>query len=155
MNLRNNKFTVTFVLIVAILAMFSVRYGFSGTAKLLSSKLSLSPKPENYTEMYFEDPTHLPKFFMPEEKQRFSFTLHNTGAEARDYAYQAFFVPEQIDRATTPLLKVETLHVPARGYATREIVYRLSDKTFTRGTIVVRLPEIQQEIHFNVTKIGI
>ena len=117
-----------------------------------AAKLSLIPKEEHFTEIYFEDPQQLPRLYMPRKTQEFSFTIHNLEDKDMDYAYQAYFIPAEISSTSTALLKRETLHVPKNGYVAKKIAYTLDGKILTKDTVVVRLPELKQEIHFIVTK---
>lgn len=123
------------------------------TLRGMADRLLLLPKEEHYTELYFEDPAHLPKTYTPGKKEKFAFTLHNLEGEDKDYTFQAFFVPYGIEHASTSTLSTEILHVPLGGYMTKEIVYTLVwDQAVSKGSVVVRILNTDQEIHFNVTR---
>ena len=117
--------------------------------------LSLLPKEEHYTELYFSDPSELPRFFIPGVEEKISFTVGNHEGEDRDYSYEAFFLPKEISGTTTPLLRVVTFSLPAGEYATRTILFSLDNKNFTEGDIVIRLIQTDEEIHFHIKRTGL
>ena len=120
--------------------------------RAMAETYSLIPKEEHFTELYFEDSQILPRVYAPGKTQKLSFTIHNLEGKEMDYAYQVYFIPIELSSTSTPLLKVQSMHVPDGGSATKKIAYTLDGKIITKGTIVVRLPELSQEIHFTVTK---
>ena len=126
---------------------------FENKIKQTAEAFSLLPKKEHFTELYFEDPSHLPKLITPDKSQRFSFILHNLENEDSDYKFQVFYIiKDSRISATIPLTNIELVHISKDGYATEEVIYTLNKELAKNGVIFVKLLGTAQEIHFALSQ---
>jgi uncharacterized membrane protein len=104
----------------------------------------LIPRPERFTELYFDDHINLPKEISKGQEISFSFTIHNLEGQTTEYPYIIYFKSldgqvVNIDESTVTLKDGE--------YRPIEGIYK-SEMDDNSGTIVVDLKGKNQQLHF-------
>jgi hypothetical protein len=133
------------VLLIAVAISFILfQYKQAIYAQLDSWKLI--PRPERFTELYFNNHTNLPKQISNGEKISFSFVIHNLEGKSWQYPYSVFFISQDgqitnIEEATVTLSDGE--------YKTIEETYT-SALADNNGEIFVELQQPKQELHFSI-----
>ena len=108
---------------------------------------NLLPKPEPFTELYFEDHLKLPKTIVADNKYPFSFTIHNL--EYADVNYKYSITSEASGSATT--LRKGAFNLKHDGYKTIKEVYATTEPA-VRTKVTVSLDNKKQSIHFWMNK---
>lgn len=133
------------VFALAAVGLFTlVRYQASIYATFVAWELV--PKPETFTELYFENPSALPHEIAVDEPFSFAFTIHNLEGATTTYPYQVYLqypTGEVIpltggqsvlaNNAVTTITAKGTLHYPNQQFK-----------------VVVTLPSKNQHIDFSL-----
>ena len=130
-------------LMIVIALSFAV-YENRKAAYAAMDNLKLIPRPERFTELYFNDHINLPKQFSPGEKISFSFVIHNLEGASKDYPYVVYFKSKDgqlknIEEKTVTLADGEVRAID-ESY--------VSESSENQGGIYIKLKDQQQEIHF-------
>lgn len=95
MEITKNKKLSPFLLVVILFAVFFsvtfLLYQERGAIYAGLNNLKLIPQPERFTELYFENPTLLPKQTVAGQPVSFSFTVHNLESVTTTYPYKVYF----------------------------------------------------------------
>lgn len=94
-----------------------------------------SHQPERYTELYFNDPAHLPSYAPAGKIQSVVFVIVNHEAEARTYTYRMSI---RIGKVTT----------------TRTATVTLRDGQSATGTIQFKIPLPNEQVYGTVDLLG-
>lgn len=140
----NIKNYLLVLLIAVAIAFILFQYKQAIYAQLDSWKLI--PRPERFTELYFNNHTNLPKQISEGETISFSFVIHNLEGKSWQYPYSVFFISQDgqitnIEEATVTLSDGE--------YKTIEESYT-SALADNNGEIFVELQQPKQELHFSI-----
>ncbi|MEI8343966.1 MAG: hypothetical protein WCF93_03395 [Candidatus Moraniibacteriota bacterium] len=130
-------------LMIVIALSFAV-YENRKAAYAAMDNLKLIPRPECFTELYFNDHINLPKQLSPGEKISFSFVIHNLEGASKDYPYVVYFKSKDgqfknIEEKTVTLADGEVRAID-ESY--------VSESLENQGGIYIKLKDQQQEIHF-------
>lgn len=106
--------------------------------------LATTKQAEVYTELYFVNPTHLPRLVTARKSATFSYRLVNH--HINDITYRAYI--SIVENGTTRLLGVDTTQVNA-GQTKDVIVPFTTSQPGTRLQLIVDIPAERQTIHFN------
>lgn len=108
---------------------------------------ALTPRPENFTELFFEDHLRLPKTLPQGETATFSFTIHNVEHQSMNYPVEISTTPESASGSATIIAEKEVIlaHDESR---TVPISFTLPLGESHREKIMVRLVNLDQTIHF-------
>lgn len=139
-NFRHKKRPIVIGLIVLFL-IFGLINGQKIIANTIES-LHLSPQPETFTELYFENHTTLPNSITRGELYHFSFTLHNLEYQTTTYPYKIYI---QRDTAIVPL---EEGSVTLNHDSYKTINIEFGPLKNLRSMIVVDLVNKKQQIDF-------
>ncbi len=108
----------------------------------------LVPRPERFTELYFENPSALPAVPAADGQVAFQFTIHNLEGAETAYSYRVYFAADSglnlpIDENTAVL---------ASG-ASQTVAESYNFRQFREpGRVVVRLLNPPQEIDFLINR---
>jgi hypothetical protein len=141
------EFNLKKIIIIAIIGAiigFGLVLGFSFSPDV---KQSFTPVPETFTELYFEDHLNLPKIVVPEQKNDFSFTIHNLEYKLVNYEAEITAIPENTPDLNVPLFK-QTVALNHDQYKTIPVRFSLPALERQRVKVVVDLKNLNQTIHF-------
>jgi hypothetical protein len=133
--------------IILILLIISAIWGVYLLKDVIYVKLDqwkLIPRPERFTELYFNDHNTLPKQISKGGKIKFSFVIHNLEGRAMEYPYIVYF--KSPDGLTVPIKEGSVAIAAGES--------RIVEETYTaafeenKGGIFVELIQKQQKIHF-------
>lgn len=110
--------------------------------------LHLIPRQEYFTELYFNNHTNLPKKLAKGVSINFSFAIRNLEGKDKEYPYIVYF---KNDKYGTTTLDLKTVLVKDNEEKIINETYTFSSKTL-KETLFVELTELNQEIHFALTK---
>lgn len=141
---KNNNFT-RYALVFAILTVVIVAgaYTYRSAAYKQLDAFKLIPRPERFTELYFENHTNLPKTKVKNETIFFSFTVHNLEGKDMQYPYVVYF---KNNYGTTTVEK--------SGAFVKDNEYKTITESYTfksnspQETLYVELTDKHQELHF-------
>ncbi len=106
-------------------------------------RLSLLPKQQSFTELYFQDPNNLPQSYQPGIPLSFSFSLHNE--ENRET--QTPFTVIVTNHTGTKIVDLSTAVLkPNQSQSFTEQI--TINALATRSAVSVNLPDKNQSIHF-------
>ena len=98
---------------------------------------NLFPKPELFTELYFQDHLGLPGKVKPNQRYSFAFTIHNLEHQDMDYPYEIYILQDSekqyLDKNSVSVKDNETMTIQ-QGFALSEpvarakVVVELTDK---------------------------
>lgn len=108
---------------------------------------ALTPQPERFTELYFEDHLNLPKQIEFNTSYPVSFTIHNLEGRQMTYDVQIELVGETSESPQVNLL-TQTVDVSANESKTVSIELRVPALFSERARMTVRLVDLDQTIHF-------
>ena len=133
-----------FILFVILAASFFLYQDKSAVYAELNS-LKLIPQPEQFTELYFENSSNLPRSTVAKQPITFSFGIHNVEYATTTYPYEVYF--EYPDGSQVDITSgIVTL--PNDASTTIPVSYTFSASNLT-GMIVVNLPsQDNQSIDF-------
>jgi uncharacterized membrane protein len=111
---------------------------------------ALRPKPEKFTELFFEDHLKIPKTLLSGQEATVSATIHNLEHETKTYPIEIFAQDDSDVPIQIPLLSTEVTldHDEAE---TISIPVSLTVDQSKRMKVVVLLQNLEQTIHFWVT----
>lgn len=108
---------------------------------------ALTPKPERFTELYFEDHLNLPKQVEFNTSYPVSFTIHNLEGRQMTYDVQIALVGETSESPQVNVL-TQTVDVYANESKTVTIELRVPALFSERAKMIVNLANLDQTIHF-------
>ena len=135
------KYVLVLLILVAIV---SLMYQHKNVVYAKLDALKLIPRPERFTELYFNDHINLPKYIQKGEKISFSFVIHNLEGGNRQYPYAVYF--KSLDGQITNIEK--------KVVVLRDEEYKTINESYTsaladnNGGIYVELQNPQQGIDF-------
>jgi hypothetical protein len=113
-----------------------------GLVLVLGLKAVLKPKPETYTELYFNQPQRLPSVW-PNRPVDFAFHVHNMEGTATNYQYEVL----EATASGQPLVVKSGQLTLAKGGA-MDVPVTLGVPTQKSRTEVTVILSSQQQIHF-------
>lgn len=109
--------------------------------------LNIIPKPETFTELYFEDHENLPIEVLPQQSYVFSFTIHNVEYRNMTYPYQTYLLTNN----KKTLLQEGNVSLGQNQRKTIQVQIS-SESAFPKSQIIVDLPKKKQSIDFWVNE---
>jgi hypothetical protein len=141
---KKSSFKKTVILMLIFVAVAVVTYQSRQSIYAEMDKLKLIPRPERFTELYFDDHTNLPTRISKNEDVSFTFVIHNLEGKEMEYPYVVYFQSKDGN-----VVKI------AEGFETlADGEYKAIEKTYVsnsdqnEGGVFVRLKELDQSIHF-------
>lgn len=147
-NKKNLRWGVLLVVVLILIFLYQSQYVRSTVYSFMDKQL-LIPRAETYTELYFTDPSTLPKKIKKGDNVSFAFTIHNVEVGTTTYPYKVFLVE---DGATTTHALANGELTLARTERGTVAVQMLFAKTPGTSTVFVQLLGIEREIGFHVNK---
>lgn len=142
--MRITRTTATVLIVVLVLCGLVVAYFYrTGISEALSD-VKLVPKPEPYTELYFNNADSLPTSTAAGGIIAFSFTIHNVEGESTTYPYVAYF---QYPNGTPFVLDRNSLSLADGASTTINVSHKLPQSS-AEGEVVVELTSLNQQIDF-------
>lgn len=136
------KYTSIFVVCLIVATLYA-SYVYRDALYRQMDALKLIPRPELFTELYFENHTNLPKQIVKGETISFSFTIHNLEGKDKEYPYVVYF---KNDYGTTTVAQ-STAFVKNNEYKTITESYTFKSAS-EKETLYVELTDKKQELHF-------
>lgn len=146
-NLKHNEMLKRMFVGVVVLILFcvaAISYRDRSVVYTLLDHYNLVPKEEHYTELYFEDPTHLPSKVATGDKVSFSFTVHSMEGKNTERLYIVYFAS---DDGYNDMIDNGMLSLGDGEYKTLSESYTFARKV-NAGRVVVELPTLNQKIDF-------
>ncbi len=146
-NNRIKKYILIFIILFIVTMAIYILYAYGPVIRSVLykqlDKFHLIPKPERFTELYFENHTDIPKEMAKGKTILFSFTIHNLEGKDMEYPYAVYF---KNNYGTTTVEKNIAL-VKDNEYKT--ITESYTFKSMSKGeTLYVELTDQHQELHF-------
>ncbi len=108
--------------------------------------LAVHPKPETFTELYFENHLLLPDKFIPSRQVNFKFTIHNLENKDMEYLYEVY-----IDsNGEKQLIEKNSVLIKNNEYKTIDAGFTIA-VPMQRFKVVVNLIQNNQQIDFWMT----
>jgi hypothetical protein len=108
--------------------------------------LKLIPRPERFTELYFEQASSLPAETVQGVASTFSFTIHNEEGATTTYPYRVYF---QYPSGHQVTLAADTVVLADNASQTIMVSHAFLASN-EQGSVIVVLPTIDQTIDFLV-----
>ena len=109
--------------------------------------LAANPKPETFTELYFENPLSLPSKVNLSEENNFKFTIHNLENKDMEYSYEVYI---DINGGKQVIDKSSVL-IKNNGYKTITVNFKITIP-MQRFKVAVNLINKKQQIDFWMTE---
>jgi hypothetical protein len=139
-----NKQTIISIVAIALISIAFVLYTFSGSIYNTLNAWDLIPKPEKFTELYFDNASLLPRTTVAGEPISFTFTIHNVEGTTTVYTYIVYF-EDQVGGRT--IFTGDNIAL-ADGSSTTVNVTHTFAASDEQGEVVVDLPALNQQIDF-------
>lgn len=137
---------VILVLAIVLVGAFLLYHQKSAVYAGLNS-LKLIPQPEQFTELYFENSSALPRATVAKQPISFSFGIHNVEGTSTVYPYEVYF---EYPDGSKVNLAAGTVTLPSDASTTISVSHTFSSSNLT-GEVVVNLPSLDnQQIDFLV-----
>lgn len=108
---------------------------------------ALTPRPETFTELYFENHLELPKTVLVDSQNEVSFTIRNLEYKTMIYPVEVIATPENSDLKLTLMTSSITLNQGASR--TMTVPFSFAEHySLVRMKISVNLINLDQSIHF-------
>lgn len=139
------RFTILAILAIGVILVGYFLYQEQPAIYAALDSLKLVPQPERFTELYFKNPSSLPRAAVAQQPISFAFTIHNAEGATTVYSYEVHFDYQgggRTDLATGTVLLVND------ASATIPVYYTFQTSN-PQGRMVVDLPsENNQSIDF-------
>jgi hypothetical protein len=145
MNAQPRPNLIYLLLIILILGIICfIIYFAQGPIYQTLYNWDLIPKPERFTELYFNNSETLPSSTTKDDPLSFSFTIHNEEGTSTVYPYTVYFQDPEGDKTT---ITKNTVTLPDNASTTIAIshVFKSTDE---QGSVVVDLTSLNQQIDF-------
>jgi len=116
-----------------------------------SIKQALTPQPEKFTELYFEDHLALPKSLSPGLPFKVAFTVHNVESASIEYPVE-ITIQDEFEATKSATLYTTTLTLDHDQTQTTPVELEVPTQFPTRSKITVKLLNLNQSIHFWVNQ---
>lgn len=140
------KFLLALVMIGAIFALAFVMSANRSFIYAQLDSLNLIPREERFTELYFENHDTLPQKLPNANIIYFAFTIHNLQGKDINYRYVVALKNNsgQISTIADNLILIKDKQSKTVS------IYKVFATKNIQGTIIVDLPELNQQIHFSL-----
>lgn len=132
----------TFGLILAVFFVYTWRHQVYSVLY----EWKLIPRPEHFTELYFENYKDLPKTVAVGQSIVFAFAVHNLEGERVEYPYEVYSLSGNGTRSS---IKQDRIFIDNNGFKTVDISY-IFPESEKKETVFVVLTSMQQDIHFTL-----
>jgi uncharacterized membrane protein len=139
---------LTVALLLLILCVIFVVYEYGGVIYAQMMAFKLIPTSEQFTELYFTDPSAIPTSLQADQAISFQFTIHNLEGATTTYPYEAYF---QDNSGNITILASNTVSLPNNESTTVAVSYSFPKSTTSneQGKVIVDLPSHNnQQIDF-------
>lgn len=143
-----NAIALLFVILITfILAAASIVYFQLDSSKIHAqlSKITLTPQPESFTELYFENHSEISRATEINTPQTFSFTIHNHEHKTVNYQYEVYIQDDKTSSVSA--IAKESVTLTQDQKKTFPISFLLLTP-LERAKVVVNLINKKQEIHY-------
>jgi len=134
------------IIVISVLGMLLGFGYFVFTHDVFNARTALTPKPEPFTELYFEDHLSLPISHPSNQPLNFAFTINNLEFQPTTYQVEVTAVDEDQATASASLL-TQTLTLDHNQKQTLEVSGDVSEFTGLRTKVEVKLIDQEQSIH--------
>lgn len=141
LNKKNTYILITGFII--LLSFFSLYFFNTRITQTLAAN-NLLPKPETFTELYFNDHQSLPSKMYVDKNYSFSFTINNLEYKDMTYSYEVYV--EKDDKRLKTLAK-KTMKIPKGESRVIKVDFPTLEIA-GKAAVVVNLKNKEQKIHF-------
>lgn len=110
-------------------------------------KTALTPRPENFTELFFEKHLELPKIIKQGQVNSFAFTIHNVEYKTMTYPIEVSY-EDEVATGSSNILERSQVTLAHDESKTIPVSYIIPTSVQTRDKITVKLVNLDQTIHF-------
>ncbi len=142
---KKNILKITLTCIFVLILGGTFYFEFPAIQNVYSSVISsFTPKPETFTELYFENHLTLPTNFNSKKAQSFAFTIHNLENRDMHYIYEVYIQTPGLPKRT-----LATGNVFVKNSQAKKITQTLLPTYIkTRSAVVVNLINKNEKIDF-------
>ena len=139
---KNDRFPVKSVIIFVLLfaAVIFLYVSQSGIYAQLNA-WDLIPRPETFTELYFQNSSNLPTETVANQPISFAFTIHNVEATTTVYPYIVYFEDASGNRT---IFTSDTVTLQSNASTTINVIHVFPTSNMT-GEVVVDLPSLNNQ----------
>lgn len=141
------KYAIALVAFSVLLFVVLISFPREIISAIRLSYQALTPQPERFTELYFENHTQLPKKVQLGSQQEFVFTVINREHERFIYQYQAFISLQNHNSEQKISIKEGDIILKHNERATIPVPFTLTDSA-EKVKMTVELINKRQPIHF-------
>lgn len=142
--LSRPKLILFLLILVLIIGVYFIFYYGQGPLYQLFNNLSLVPRPERFTELYFNNSSLLPTATAKNKPVSFSFTIHNEEGASFVYPYIVYFEDPQGNKVD---LSSGVVTLDDNATTTIPVSHTFTQSN-EQGTVVVDLTSLDQQIDF-------
>jgi hypothetical protein len=142
--MKIKQVTATMIVLIALFGGAFVLYLERETVNAELNNLKLIPMPERFTELYFENPSTLPKQIIAKKPISFAFTIHNLEGVTTTYPYTVFL---QYPSANPSTIVSNTVTIADNASTTITISYVFPESN-RQVKVGVDLTSLNQSIDF-------
>jgi hypothetical protein len=138
------------VLCIFIIILTFLQTSFTDVTKRIYPELyawNIIPKPETFTELYFENHEKLPFEILPNQNYSFSFTIHNQENKNMIYPYAAYIAGP----SKKIILQKGNIYLTTNQKKTITVNFSTSSE-LSKAKIIVNLPKKNQDIDFLINQ---
>lgn len=147
---KKNIISVGIILIIFLTTLTFLHSSFKNVIKNVYPELyalNIIPKPESFTELYFENHESLPFTILPQQQYAISFTIHNLEHKNMNYIYEAYITTG----SNKTILQQGSVFLKNDERKTLSIPFTIN-ASISKSEIVVNISNLQQSIDFWVNK---
>jgi hypothetical protein len=143
-NSKLPKIIILLIIVVFFAGGVFLYQGNTALAEKILTNLKITPEPETFTELYFEDFNSLPKQSLAGHALNFTFTIHNLEGVSKYYTYVVYF---EYSTGEKTILKQGSIIVDNNDYRSVNVNYVFKASNL-KGKVVVNLANLNQQIDF-------
>jgi hypothetical protein len=147
-NMKSNaSYVITIIIIILVVGIISYALNAGAVNAAIYNELNalkLIPEPEQFTELYFQNSSNLPRETIANEPISFAFTIHNVESTSTVYPYVVYFQASD-GTNTTPVVFTTGLVTLADNASTTITVTHTFASASTTGEVVVDLPSLNDQ----------
>lgn len=141
---KSNTLQNSIITILILSALMFVANDQKDNIYNVMNKFKLIPQPEQFTELYFDNASLLPKEIVNNALSPFSFTVHNMEGVTTSYPYNVSFLYSSGRR----VIVASSTIMLANNASTTISVPRTYHQSNDKGRVVVELTSLNQSIDF-------
>lgn len=142
--MKRTTFITVIIIIIALISAVVVLYIYRDAAYTQLNNWDLIPRPETFTELYFDNASSLPRATVAGQPVSFAFTIHNVEGTTTVYTYIVYF---QGDDGSRTIFTGDNVSLASDASTTISVAHTFPTSN-EQGEVVVDLPALNQQIDF-------